>query len=102
MIRPDVADRIGGSGGAGHPWYPVLAWWLLATGGAVLAVVDAQTFPLPARLVYPLAIAVGCVLLVAAISGGDFPALFRAGAAAAAIGGIWLGVRVISPPAMCL
>jgi hypothetical protein len=42
------------------PGDPNLAWWALAAGGAVLAVVDAQTLLLPARFVYPLAGVVGC------------------------------------------
>jgi leader peptidase (prepilin peptidase)/N-methyltransferase len=79
---------------------PGPAWWLLAAGGAVLAVVDAQTRLLPARFTYPLAGAVGCVLLTAAVAGGDFTPLLRSVAAAAVIGGSWLGIRFVSPPAM--
>jgi hypothetical protein len=45
---------------------PALLWWLLATVGAVLAIVDAQTYRLPARLVGPLAIAEALTLVATA------------------------------------
>src|SRR6476620_341178 len=41
---------------------PHVAWWLFATGGAVLCVTDAEHHLLPARLVYPLAAAVFAAL----------------------------------------
>ena len=70
------------------PGNPGPAWWILAAGGAVLAVVDAQTHLLPARFTYPLAAAVGCALVIGSITGGDAAALLRAAAAAARIGAI--------------
>ena len=82
---------------AGHP---APAWWLLAAGGAVLAAVDVQTHLLPARFTYPLAATITVALLTAAILGGDFPSLLRAMTAAVVVGGIWLSIRVICPPAM--
>ena len=84
------------------PGDPHLAWWALAVGGAVLAVVDAQTLLLPARFVYPLAGVVGCALLTAAVIDRDLSSLFGAVAAALVIGLLWFGVRFVSPPAMGL
>ena len=81
---------------------PAVAWWLFAAGGAVLAVVDVQTHRLPARFVYPLAAAVGLALSVAAVPAGAFGALLRAAAAAAVVGGGYLAIRFVSPPAMGL
>ena len=76
---------------------PGPAWWILAAGGAVLSVVDAQTHLLPARFTYPLAAAVACVLIIGSITGGDPAALLRAVAAAATIGAITLGDPVPLP-----
>lgn len=74
------------AGGGGGPWP---AWWLLAAGGTVLAVVDAQCNLLPARLVYPLALLEAGVLAVAALSTHDVAALARAGLAAFVVGAGW-------------
>jgi leader peptidase (prepilin peptidase)/N-methyltransferase len=79
---------------------PGPAWWILAAGGAVLSVVDAQTHLLPARFTYPLAAAVSCVLIIGSITGGDPAALLRAVAAAATIGAISFAIRFLSPPAL--
>lgn len=79
---------------------PGLAWWILAAGGAVLAVVDAQTHLLPARFTYPLAAAVGAALVIGSITGSDPAALLRAAAAAATICAIAMGIRFLSPPAV--
>ena len=71
---------------------PAAAWWLLAVGGAVLAVVDAQTQLLPARLTYPLGAAVAVTLIVAAMTGagaGPLLGLFWRGWPWAASG--WCG-----------
>ena len=84
---------------AGHPG---VAWWILAAGGAVLAVVDAQTHLLPARFTYPLAAAVACALVIGSMTGGDPAALLRAAAAAATIFAITMVIRFLSPPAMGL
>jgi leader peptidase (prepilin peptidase) / N-methyltransferase len=84
---------------AGHPG---VAWWILAAGGAVLAVVDAQTHLLPARFTYPLAAAVGIALVIGSMTGGDPAALLRAAAAAATIFAITMAIRFLSPPAMGL
>ena len=82
---------------------PVLAWWLLAAGGTVLAVVDAQTHRLPARFVYPLAGAIAAAVVAAAMGGAGSPAaLLRAAAAAAAVGGALLLIRFVSPAAVGL
>ena len=61
---------------------PGPAWWILATGGAVLSVVDAQTQLLPARFTYPLAAAAGGALVLGSILGGEPAALLRAAVAA--------------------
>src|SRR5664279_5733821 len=82
---------------AGHPG---VAWWILAAGGAVLAVVDAQTQLLPARFTYPLAAAVGIALVIGSMTGGDPAALLRAAAATAFA--ITMAIRFLSPPAMGL
>ena len=79
-----------------------MAWWILAAGGAVLAVVDAQTHLLPARFTYPLAAAVGIALVIGSMTGGDPAALLRAAAAAATIFAITMAIRFLSPPAMGL
>lgn len=79
------------------PGSPPVAWWLLAVGGGVLAVVDAQTQLLPARLLYPLAAVIAIALTAAAITDTAPAALLRAGLAAAAIGGLWLAVCFLSP-----
>ena len=59
---------------------PAPAWWLFATGGAVLCVVDAQHHLLPARMVYPLAAAVLAVLVLAAVLAGEPDRLRPSGA----------------------
>ena len=76
---------------------PPLAWWLLAVGGTVLAVVDAQTQLLPARLTYPLAGVITAVLIAAAVTGNDTEPLLRAALAAVTVGGLWLAVCFLSP-----
>ncbi|GGM10009.1 prepilin peptidase [Nakamurella endophytica] len=79
---------------AGHP---SVAWWLLAVGGGVLAVVDAQTELLPARLTYPLAALIAAALVAAAVIGGDAGPLLRAGLAALTVGVLWLALWFLSP-----
>ncbi len=81
-----AALGFGALAGRGWPWP---AWWLLAVGGTVLAVVDAQRNLLPARAVYPLASLEAAVLVVAAINTHDFAALVRAGLAALIVGAGW-------------
>jgi leader peptidase (prepilin peptidase)/N-methyltransferase len=87
-----VAAVLLGTAGA-----PPLAWWLLAAGGTVLAVVDAQTQLLPARLTYPLAAVITSVLIAAAITGNDAGPLLRAVLAAGTVGGLWLAGCLLSP-----
>lgn len=81
-----VAAALGVIAGHGGPW---LAWWLLAAGGTVLALVDADCNLLPARLVYPLAAAELLVLLAASAGDGDYGALTRAVVAAAIAAAGW-------------
>ena len=87
-----VATVLLGTAGA-----PPLAWWLLAVGGTALAVVDAQTQLLPARLTYPLAGVITAVLVAAAVTGNDAGPLLRAALAAVTVGGLWLAVCFLSP-----
>ena len=86
-------------GTAGHPG---AAWWLLAAGGAVLAVVDAQTQLLPARFVYPLAAAVLGSVVIGSVIAGDGSGLLRAAAGTAVIAGVTLTLRFFSPAAVGL
>jgi leader peptidase (prepilin peptidase)/N-methyltransferase len=81
-----AALTFGALAGGGGPWP---AWWLLAVGGTVLAVVDAQRNLLPARLVYPLALLEAAVLTAAAATTHDAAALARAGLAALIVGIGW-------------
>ena len=79
---------------------PGPAWWILAAGGAVLSVVDAQTHLLPARFTYPLAAAVGLRV------GHRVDHRRRPGRAATSRGGRrhdrrdQLRIRFLSPPAL--
>jgi hypothetical protein len=70
----------------GGPW-PV--WWLIAAGGTVLAVLDAQRSLLAVRLVYPLALLEAAVLVIDAVTPHDVAALARAGLAALIVGSGW-------------
>ena len=81
---------------------PLAAWWLFATGGAVLCVVDIQHHLLPARIVYPLAAAVFAVLVLAAVLAGEPDGLLRAVLAGVLLGGGWFTVAFIAPPAVGL
>jgi leader peptidase (prepilin peptidase) / N-methyltransferase len=65
------------------------AWWLLAAGGTVLAIVDAQRNLLPTNLVYPLAVIEAAVLVVASITTHDAAALSGASLAALVVGTGW-------------
>ena len=76
---------------------PVLAWWLLATVGSVLAIVDAQTYRLPARLVGPLALAEFVTLTLSAIVLDEPHRLLRAALSAVVVTTIWFSVALISP-----
>jgi leader peptidase (prepilin peptidase)/N-methyltransferase len=80
-----AALTLGALAGGGAP---LPAWWLLAAGGTVLAVVDAQRNLLPARLVYPLALLEAAVLVVA-VATHDAAALARAGLAGLIVGIGW-------------
>lgn len=86
FIVAAAALAFGALAGAGGPWP---AWWLLAAGGTVLAIVDAQRNLLPAKLVYPLAVIEAVVLVVASITTHDAAALSRAGLAALVVGTGW-------------
>ncbi len=81
---------------------PLLAWWLFATGGTVLCVVDAEHYLLPARLVHPLSVAVLAVLAVTAAVAGEPDRLVRAVLAGALVGAGWFAVAFLAPSAMGL
>jgi leader peptidase (prepilin peptidase)/N-methyltransferase len=85
---------------AGSHGAPSLAWWLLAVNGAVLAVVDSETYRLPARLVGPLAGAEAVTLTVMAVVLDEPQRLVRALLAAAAVAGVYFLIVLISPPTM--
>ena len=85
-VVASAALGLGALAGGGGPWP---AWWLLATGGTVLAVVDAQRNLLPARLVYLIALLEAAVLVIAAATTHEVAALVRAGLAALIVGAGW-------------
>ena len=81
---------------------PLPAWWLFATGGTVLCVVDTQHHLLPARIVYPLAAVILAALALSAIVAGEPDRFLRAVLAAAVVGGAWFAVAFLAPPAVGL
>lgn len=84
---------------AGHP---VAAWWLLATGGAALSIIDLRHHLLPRRIVYPLGAVIAATLIAAAIAVGHYDHLLRAAAAGAVVGGAWLLVKILAPSSVGL
>lgn len=84
---------------AGRPWP---AWTLLAAGGAVLVVVDAQTHLLPARLIYPVAVVEALILIITATVNGEGDRLLRAVLAAAVVTAVWLALLFVAPSAFGL
>jgi leader peptidase (prepilin peptidase) / N-methyltransferase len=74
---------------------PLAAWWLFATGGTVLCVVDAQHHLLPARIVYPLPAAVVTALALTALTAREPDRVLRAVLAAAVVGGAWFSSRTL-------
>jgi leader peptidase (prepilin peptidase)/N-methyltransferase len=87
---------------AGAAGDPLVAWWLFATGGAVLCIVDAEHHLLPARLAYPLAAAILVALAVTAALTGDTDRFLRAVIAAAVVGAGWFAIAFLAPSAMGL
>lgn len=81
---------------------PLVGWWLFATGGAVLCIVDAEHHLLPARLVYPLAAAILIALAVTAALTGDTDRFLRAVLAATVVGGGWFAVAFLAPSSLGL
>jgi leader peptidase (prepilin peptidase)/N-methyltransferase len=79
---------------------PAAAWWLLAVTGAVLAIVDAETYRLPQRIVGPLAAAELVALVATALVLNEPQRLLRALLAAGVVTGVYLLVAIISPPAL--
>ena len=79
---------------------PALAWWMFAVGGAVLSVVDVQTHRLPARLTYPLALAIAATLTVSALVDRDVAVLTPAALAAAAVAGGYSVIRFLAPASL--
>jgi leader peptidase (prepilin peptidase)/N-methyltransferase len=81
---------------------PLPAWWLLAAGGTVLAVVDAERHLLPARFSYPLTAAVLLALTVAAITDRAGHSLLRAMTALLVVAGVWFAAAFASPESVGL
>ena len=81
---------------------PVPAWWIFATGGTALAVIDTEHHLLPARIVYPFAATLFVVLALSAVVTGEPGRLVRAVLAAAAVGVVWFSVAFIAPTALGL
>jgi leader peptidase (prepilin peptidase) / N-methyltransferase len=93
-----VALRLTGEGlGWAVPAYLALAFVCL-----VLAVIDANTRLLPNRITYPAFPLVAGLLLVASLGLGDLGRLGRGLVAAAAVGGFFLVLALISPRGMGL
>jgi len=81
---------------------PVLAWWIFAVGGAVLAVIDTEHHLLPARIVYPLAAILLVVLALSAVVTGEPGRLVRAMLATAVVGVVWFLIAFTAPAALGL
>jgi leader peptidase (prepilin peptidase) / N-methyltransferase len=93
-----VTLRLAGEGlGWAVPAYLVLAFVCL-----VLAVIDATTRLLPNRITYPAFPLVGGLLLTASLGLGDLARLGRALLAAAAVGGFFFLLALLSPRGMGL
>jgi leader peptidase (prepilin peptidase) / N-methyltransferase len=93
-----VALRLTGQGlGWAVPAYLALAFFCL-----VLAVIDAATRLLPNRITYPAFPLVAGLLLLASIGLGDLGRLGRGLLAAAAVGGFFLLLALVSPRGMGL
>lgn len=94
-----VAAAFAGLGAHGDP---TVAWWLLAVSGAVLAVTDARTLRLPARLLAPLALT-ELITLSACATLTDQPGrLVVSILAALTIGGIYFLIAFAAPSALGL
>jgi leader peptidase (prepilin peptidase)/N-methyltransferase len=100
--HPDSATRVAAFAALAGVHTPSPAWWLFATGGAVLAVVDVRTHLLPSRLVYPLAAAELATLMSYAVVDGDLSQLGRAVLASAVVGAGWFGIAFCSPESLGL
>jgi leader peptidase (prepilin peptidase) / N-methyltransferase len=93
-----VALRLAGEGlGWAIPAYLALAFVCL-----VLAVIDAATRLLPNRITYPAFPGVAALLLVASVGLGDLGRFGRSLLAAAAVGGFFLVLALLSPRGMGL
>jgi leader peptidase (prepilin peptidase) / N-methyltransferase len=93
-----VALRLAGEGlGWAIPAYLALAFVCL-----VLAVIDAATRLLPNRITYPAFPVVAALLLVASVGLGDLGRFDRSLLAAAAVGGFFLVLALLSPRGMGL
>jgi leader peptidase (prepilin peptidase)/N-methyltransferase len=82
--------------GEGLSW-AVPAYLGLAFVCVVLAVIDATTRRLPNRVTYPAFPSIALLLVVASLGIGDLGRLARALLAAAAVGGLFLVLALISP-----
>ena len=87
--------------GEGLAW-AIPAYLALAFICLVLAVIDASTRLLPNRITYPAFPLVGTLLLAASLGLGDLGRLGRALLAAAAVGGLFFLLALLSPRGMGL
>lgn len=73
------------------------AYLLLVVAGVLLAAIDRDHHLLPNRVVLPTLVAGAVLLSGAAAVTGEWPALIRAGLAAAAVFAVLLGMALVSP-----
>jgi len=93
LVGAAVAARTGA-----HP--AVAAHVVAAVGLVVLSIIDLDLFLLPKRLVYPLLLATGLLLVVAAITDGNGSSLRQALLGSAGAWGALLVLHLISPGGM--
>jgi leader peptidase (prepilin peptidase)/N-methyltransferase len=75
----------------------LLAYVVLATGLLLLSVIDIERFLLPDVIVYPLTVATGALLALAAVVDADSGSLPRAGLAALVAGGAFALLHAAFP-----
>jgi leader peptidase (prepilin peptidase)/N-methyltransferase len=97
-----VAVLAGGFAALGARGAPLPAWWVFAVAGAVLSLVDGETYRLPARLVAPLAVAEVITLAASAAALHQPERLLRAGMATAVVAGGYFLIAFAAPTALGL
>jgi leader peptidase (prepilin peptidase)/N-methyltransferase len=117
-IRPMLAERhgwlrtrphavlaaLGGAGAAAlaRTWAEVLAYALLALACALLIVVDFAAYRLPDAIVVPTYAVLFLALALAALTGGEWGRLGRAGLAAVSLLALYLVLALINPSGLGL